>query len=186
MYMEDLNPSKESVEFPDTYLPHALMRQTDEDGVFWGCPICRTDAYLIDVIEIGTYAGPLFTSYKWREINFSAPTRVLRNLNKKGTWYSIKQKQNGRWLTVTLAQQFSMVNVSSVIYESAQTKVRKTGIKRPHAYLTGTVIQRVKDIDLSKQITYNPFVNDKFRLDGGDFKGASAVTLTERGVFLSK
>lgn len=186
MYMEDLNPSKESVEFPDTYLPHRLMRQADEDGIFWGCPICKTDAYLMDITEIGTYAGPLFTSYKYRKINFGAPTRVLRNLNRKGTWYSIKQKENGRWLTVTLAQQFTMVNVSSVIHESAHTKVRETGIKGPHAYLTGTVIQRVKGIDFSKQITYDPFMNDKFRLHGGDFSFASAVTFTERGMFLSK
>lgn len=185
-YMEDLHPSKESVEFPDTYLPHTLMLQRDAGGCFWGCPVCRTDEFLTDVTDKDLYAGPLFTSYKYRKVNFGAPTRVLRNLNRKGTWYSVKQKRNGRWLTVTLAQQFTMVNVSSVIYESVHTKVRETGIKSPHAYLTGTVIQKVKGIDFAKQITYDPFVDDKFRLDGGDFSFASAVTFTERGVFLSK
>lgn len=48
---EDINPSEDSFDFdPDeldeTYFPLELFE--DEDGKFWGCPICETDAYLID------------------------------------------------------------------------------------------------------------------------------------------
>lgn len=47
-----MNPSEDSFNFDadeleESYLPLELFE--DEDGVFWGCPICETDDYLADI-----------------------------------------------------------------------------------------------------------------------------------------
>lgn len=49
---EDLNPSGNSFEVdPDELdeIPLPLELFEDDDGEFWGCPLCGTDDYLADI-----------------------------------------------------------------------------------------------------------------------------------------
>lgn len=47
---EDLNPSSISKDYKFRELP-ILELMKDEDGLFYGCPICKTDGYLVDDIN---------------------------------------------------------------------------------------------------------------------------------------
>lgn len=49
---EDINPGEKSINYPiDISLPE-LERGEDEDGEYIGCPVCCTDANLVDNINV--------------------------------------------------------------------------------------------------------------------------------------
>lgn len=46
--LEDENPQTGAREYPDFILSKEMVRETDDDGEHWACPVCKTDAYLND------------------------------------------------------------------------------------------------------------------------------------------
>ena len=51
---EDINPGTDSLDYPNQDLPILEAMEVEEDGetvYLVGCPVCRTDAYLMDNIE---------------------------------------------------------------------------------------------------------------------------------------
>lgn len=53
--MFDENPTKSGFDFNEadiaTYQPDSMVYLKDETGYFWGCPKCKTDDYLADLVS---------------------------------------------------------------------------------------------------------------------------------------
>lgn len=48
--LTDENPQTGAKEYPDFIPSKQMVRETDEDGEHWACPVCKTDAYFSDHI----------------------------------------------------------------------------------------------------------------------------------------
>jgi hypothetical protein len=99
-------------------------------------------------------------SFKGREINYSKPVMVYRNLTRKGTVYSIKQ--SGR--VVAFAYGLVLRSVDFIVNRKAQAKIRITKHRQVHAYAKG-LISTNSCFDFKKtpsRVTYNPYKNDNF------------------------
>lgn len=48
----DENPQLDAIELPLQGNEEQMERLEDEDGGFWGCPHCKTDEYLVDLLNV--------------------------------------------------------------------------------------------------------------------------------------
>lgn len=121
--------------------------------------------------------------YKGRIIDTTFPIKVYRNLNKKGVWYSIRQ----RGLTIAHASALCVIDAVFIVNQKQRERILKNKKKEFHAYIQGTFRPYVKPIDLPAEIKYNPFIYQYFtciNLDNSPFhvSGAKSVVCNENGV----
>lgn len=53
---EDMNPSNSSIDYYYDVSIKPLIEIEEEEIIYWGCPNCRTDAYLVDNIHFNNIA----------------------------------------------------------------------------------------------------------------------------------
>jgi hypothetical protein len=99
-------------------------------------------------------------SFKGREIDYSKPVMVYRNLTRKGQVYSIKQ--SGK--VVAFAYRLTLKNVDFIVNHKTQAKIRINKHRQVHAYAKGFIgatpcFRGEKEV---ARITYNPYHNDNF------------------------
>lgn len=106
----------------------------------------------------------MYKSFKGRILSFKKRVYVYRNLNMRGTWYSIMQ--DGK--VVGHTQDFHVAAARFVIRESGRRRAVKTGRKNVHAFVVGIPVMRLTDATLalpSTKVTYN--VHTGFRVATG-------------------
>ena len=56
---EDMNPQTNAPEYQEMDVPSLVICNEDDaiEGQFWGCPVCKTDAYLSD--DLAPYIPPI-------------------------------------------------------------------------------------------------------------------------------
>jgi hypothetical protein len=103
-----------------------------------------------------------------REIDYSKPVMIYRNLHKK--CWSIQQ--NG--LVVGHSDQVFIKNATFVVRKGGQAKVRATKKKQVHAFVKGTLVAKELVVCNAWQsianiagkwchiVKYNPYQNDTF------------------------
>jgi hypothetical protein len=119
------------------------------------------------------------------DLDYREPVDVYRNVNKKGVVYSIRQ---GGYV-VAHATEITLLNAEFIVKDSGKKRVRKTGVKNVHAWVTGEILkERVpsETSDLRAKVIYNPKKNDTFVLKGDKLiiKSAPLVVLNGEGVFV--
>ena len=113
-----------------------------------------------------------FEPYKGRRLAPGQRVKVYRNLHKKGVVYSVMDAQSG----LVLGHSEAMV-LSAVAFEvnaAGRERVRRTGKKQVHAFVTGYWCgpYYAGDWDLftgmcDRAVTYNPYKYETFvRRDG--------------------
>ena len=105
----------------------------------------------------------LITPYRDRQVDFSKPVRVHRNLHKKT--YTIKQ----HGLVVGHSDMLTMVKCRFLVSEKGQAKVRRTKQKNVHAFIEGLITLKGcmgtsadSNDKLPVKITYNPYEDEGF------------------------
>lgn len=93
--------------------------------------------------------------YKNREIDYSFPIQVYRNLTKK--CWSLRQDR----LVVAHADELYLTNFSCVVIEKYRQKVVKTKVKNVHAWICGYLTDECNE-SYHSIITYNPYYNKYF------------------------
>jgi hypothetical protein len=93
-------------------------------------------------------------SYKGRQIDVTQKVSVYFNLHLK-VW-SIKQGS----LVVAHAQEITLTNVTTKIYEAGRLRVIQERKKNVHSYLVGYVTE--SDIDPERNLYYNPYKVSSF------------------------
>lgn len=129
----------------------------------------------------------MFESRNGRTIDANKPVKVYRNLHRNGPHgepiYSIQQSG----LVVGYAPEFVLHRVKFVVQKAGQAKVRATGKKVVHAFMTGLPVGGWVSIarpELMRSGTYNPYRNDTFvdRETGVELTFASIAKVGANGV----
>ena len=89
--------------------------------------------------------------FKNREIDWSQPVVVYRNLNRGG--FSIKQKN----LVVAHAEGFFLKDSIFVISDAGRNRAIKEGVRNVHAYALGLLSQTNLNVVEDCKLRYNPF-----------------------------
>lgn len=126
----------------------------------------------------------MIVPYKNRmyDLNFDDPVEVYRNVNKKGVWYTIRQRD----YVVAHADEVNLINAEFIVQPAGQKKVKKTGVKNVHAWVRGEIIKVRGESDSKPfQVKYNPKKMKTFqRMDTKKpIKFANFVVLRKEGVF---
>lgn len=105
----------------------------------------------------------MFESRNGRTINFYKPVKVYRNLHRNGPYgepiYSIQQGG----LVVGYSDSVTVAVAEFVIQKAGQAKVRATGKKVVHAFMTGYPYKVEYFFPgNARSATYNPYRNDTF------------------------
>jgi len=103
-------------------------------------------------------------SFKGRTIDLEQPIRIFRNLNKKGTWYSVRQGT----LTVAHAKAICVRDCKFIVNEKVRDRVAKNKKKEVHAFIEGMYAingmgTTAKKNDLPAEIKYNPYFDKYFK-----------------------
>lgn len=96
--------------------------------------------------------------FKGRTIDTDFEMQVYRNLNKKGIWYSIKQ----RGLVVAHSSALCLRDVEFVVNNNGKQRAIDSGERNVHAFLVGKydtsgMGTTAKKNDLPVKVKYNPF-----------------------------
>lgn len=117
--------------------------------------------------------------FKGRGVKFGDIAEVYRNLNRKGTWYSIVQ--HGR--VVAHGFGFALRNAKMVVSEAGRQRVIKEKKKNVHAKCVGIIHQPTLHRTEDKLI-YNPYKYDSFVNEEGEkILAAEWVFFEETGVY---
>ncbi len=104
--------------------------------------------------------------YKERTIDTTLPVRVFRNLNKKGVWYSIRQKG----LTVAHASVLCLEDARFIVNQKTRERIVKTKRKEVHAYVEGHIVSIGLPNPVAPAIIkYNPFKYENFTCTNGNW-----------------
>ena len=97
--------------------------------------------------------------YKGREIDYTKPVRVYRNLNKKGQVYSIQQ--NG--VVVAHTREFVLKDVKFIVNKAGKKRAIETKTRNVHAFIEGYLCDGDNILlDSSHILNYEPFLNKGF------------------------
>lgn len=118
---------------------------------------------------IADYNNSKTESFKDRSIDLSKKVEVYRNLNKKGTWYSVKQ--NG--LVVGRSRQLILRDVTFKVSEAICEKVKVTGERSVHAFAVGFYTDHMLPEEnllklFKSKIKYDPFIMNGFEDENGN------------------
>jgi hypothetical protein len=107
---------------------------------------------------------PTITPFKNRALDSTKPVRVYRNLHSKSesTKYSIKQNH----LVIGHTNDLLLKNCTLEVNKKGQEKVRREKKKYVHAYVKGYISQEQIRAIIKDQITYNPYQDDGFKVNG--------------------
>lgn len=110
--------------------------------------------------------------YKGREIDYTKPVRVYRNLNKKGQVYSIQQ--NG--VVVAHTKEFVLKDVKFIINKAGKERAIKTKTRNVHAFIEG-YLGDIDDVllEFSHILKYQPFDKKGFYTSSYLLREASVV-----------
>jgi hypothetical protein len=115
--------------------------------------------------------------YKNRYINLEKEVDVYRCLNRKGKFYSIKQ----RGVVVGHTDNIVLSDCKFIVNASGKKKAIETKQRNVHAYIRGRIIH-TEQITTSATITYNPFDNNGFVSEGLPIVEAKGVVINHSGV----
>ena len=127
----------------------------------------------------------MITPYKGREIDFSRPVRIYRNLNSLNlnfTW-SIKQGS----LVVAHAGSVAISRAVFIVSAKGNQRARRSGHRNVHAYCEGYIEQSLNVYrDKWHEVNYNPYNNTGFTVAAGgpgwvNIKSAEFVILERSG-----
>ena len=106
----------------------------------------------------------MITPFKNRAIDTTKPVRVYRNLhsNSNNTKYSIKQNN----LVIGHTNNLLLENCTLEVNKKGQEKVRREKKKYVHAYVKGYIPQPQIRAIAKEEITYNPYKDDGFKVNG--------------------
>lgn len=111
------------------------------------------------------------------KIKSGTPVRIARDLNRSGLW-SVYAREGGRWRCVVKTESLTLSNVTWNVSASGIERIRtpkgqKTksgaqglGKRALIAYACGTLDRLDAKPSGGPRITFNPFKNDGFMLDG--------------------
>lgn len=118
--------------------------------------------------------------FKQREINKNKPIKVYRRLYRNSTRveYSILQDN----VVVAHGVDFTLTDVQSKIIKSGQIQARKQKKRNVHAFLVGYLSEN-KNTKNKNKISYNPFKDDFFTINGNKFISAEEVHFSLDGVY---
>ena len=135
--------------------------------------------------------------FKNRQIDYSRPVYVYRNLHKgkENKVFSIKQNN----LIVGHATDLLLKNCEFIINKSGQERTRKEKVKNVHGFIKCYIGQDFEfpdllGIDFCFKISYNPYKDDYFTGESMDFgeyaklyiKRAELISIGQDGVFANK
>lgn len=140
--------------------------------------------------------GNRITPYKNREIDYSLPVYIYRNLHKRGVEYSIRQKG----LVVGHTDAVAVRDAQFIVNNKGQERVRREKRKNVHAFVKGIISQDgvmgttaireeriTNELPLPCKILYNPYQHNSFFYTLGakriSVNSAQGVIINRKGVF---
>ena len=120
---------------------------------------------------------PTITPFKNRAIDTTKPVRVYRNLHSKSehTKYSIKQNN----LVIGHTNDLLLENCTLEVNKNGQERVRREKKKYVHAYVKGYIPKgQIRAISYG-QVTYNPYQDDGFKVNGIITHNASLIHIQD-------
>lgn len=122
----------------------------------------------------------MVTQYKNRTINYDKPVKVYRNLNRKGTVFSIQQGG----LVVAHGVDFGLIAATMKVSEAGRQRVLNERRKNVHAFITGLYMSNCRNTTDMHKLNYNPYVSRGFLgKEDLEVNKAEVVCFTTSGVF---
>lgn len=139
------------------------------------------------------------TPYKGRNIDYSKPVYIYRNLNCKGVSYSIRQKG----LVVAHTDAVALYDAVFLVSKKGKERVQREKRKNVHAFIKAFISdkgvmgtdaiteERISErLPLPARIKYNPYNEMGFYCDNltktpYEVIGAGGVIINKKGVFAS-
>jgi hypothetical protein len=109
----------------------------------------------------------MYIRFKNRDVDYSKPVLIYRNLHAKVDYELFSIQQNG--LVVGHAGSIQMLDCIFIVRPAGRDKVRDTKHKNVHAFIKGhmnpakrEITRIIFSIPTCKEVIYNPFKNDTF------------------------
>ena len=116
----------------------------------------------------------MFIAYKNRELNPNKPVEIYRNLNKPGKTYSIRQDG----LIIGHSNSLLLKDCEFIVNEVGRQRVIKQKRKNVHAFIRGELLNcNPEHLDYG-EVTYNPYKNKSFLLNGKKVKFSKIVLIS--------
>lgn len=118
------------------------------------------------------------TPFKRRKLRTDEPVEIYRNLNKRGVWFSVRQ----RGKVVGHVQNITLMAVTFVVNQTGRDRCLREGRKNVHAWVRGTVRDKRPQYSAPARVYYRPREAAYFHTADGPARNAWLAVIGKDGI----